>query len=314
MRYLILLLFSFTLLYANAQQRQKVIFDCDLGDDIDDAFAIAMLLTHQDKLDVIGITTCYGRTEDRAVLALKMLYETGQDHIPVYMGRNTSNTDDRANWYAGQYYWAQGFNKMKPQNKPAADFIIESLKKYPNEVVVISVGPVMNLADVIDKDPEALKLAKKVYSMFGSFHIGYGTMPAIDAEWNVRVDIPASQKFVNSGAEIVYAGLDVTAMVKLDQAKRDQLLMRQSPLTNALSGLYVLWENETPTLFDPVAIGMLIYPELFRTEKVHIQVDEKGYTRLIPGKEPNAEIGVQIDRQEFLKRIMDRYMKQNLER
>jgi hypothetical protein len=43
------------------QTRQKVIFDCDLGDDIDDAFALAMLLTNQDKLDILGITTCYGR-------------------------------------------------------------------------------------------------------------------------------------------------------------------------------------------------------------------------------------------------------------
>jgi hypothetical protein len=56
-------------------------------------------------------------------------------------------------------------------------------------------------------------------------------------------------------------------MVKLDKAKRDLLSMRQSVLTNALSGLYVLWGNETPTLFDPVAIGMLLYPELFKTKK-----------------------------------------------
>ena len=314
MRYLFLLLLFLNTLIASAQGRQKVIFDCDLGDDIDDAFAIAMLLTHQDKLEVLGITTCYGRTDDRAKVALKMLYETGQEHIPVYLGRNTSHVDERANWYAGQYYWAQGFDKLKPQSKPAADFIIETLKKYPNEVVVISVGPVMNMADVIEKDPQALKLAKKVYSMFGSFYVGYGTMPSIDAEWNVKVDIPASQKFVNSGADIVYAGLDVTAMVKLDKEKRDLLLMRQSPLTNALSCLYVLWENETPTLFDPVAIGMLVYPELFRTEKAHIQVDDKGFTRLTPRKTPNGEIGVRIDGKEFMKRIMDRFMKQNLER
>ncbi|MFN3850763.1 MAG: nucleoside hydrolase [Spirosomataceae bacterium] len=310
-----LIIFLFLIsLFTQAQTRQKVIFDCDLGDDIDDAFALAMLLTNQDKLEILGITTCYGRTDDRAKVALKMLYETGQDKIPVALGRNTSNTDARANWYAEQFYWAKDFNKLQPIKQSATDFIIENLKKYPNEVIIISVGPVTNMADVIDKDPNALKMAKKIYAMFGSFYIGYATHPTIDAEWNVKVDIPASKKFVNSGADIVYAGLDVTAMVKLDKAKRDILLMRQSVLTNALSGLYILWNNETPTLFDPVAIGMIIYPELFKTKKVNISVDDKGYTIVDETKPPNAEIGVKIDSNEFIKRIMKSYLHQNLER
>ncbi len=305
---------TFMTLMLFGQTRQKVIFDCDLGDDIDDAFALAMLLTNQDKLDILGITTCYGRTNDRAKVALKMLYETGQDKIPVALGRNTSNTDARANWYAEQFYWAKDFNKLKPIQQSATDFIIENLRKYPNEVIIISVGPVTNMADVIDKDPQALKLAKKVYAMFGSFYIGYNTHPSIDAEWNVKVDIPASKKFVNSGANIVYAGLDVTAMVKLDKVKRDILLMRQSVLTNALSGLYVLWGNETPTLFDPVAIGMILYPELFKTKKINISVDDKGFTRVNENQVPNAEVGVSIDSNEFVNRIMKSYLLQNLER
>lgn len=302
-------------LNINAQNaRQKVIFDCDMGDDIDDAFALATLLTNQDKFEILGITTCYGRTDDRAKVVLKILYETGQVHIPVALGRNTSNFDARANWYAEQYYWAQGFEKIKPIKQSATDFIIENLEKYPKEVIVISVGPVTNMADVIDKDPQALKQAKKIYAMFGSFYVGYNTTAEINAEWNVKVDIPASKKFVNSGADIVYAGLDVTAMVKLDKTKRDLLLMRQSPLTNALSALYVLWGNETPTLFDPVAIGMIMYPELFKTKKIHTYVDDKGFTRIDETMPPNAEIGIGIDTNEFLKRLMKGFLLQNMER
>ena len=308
------LLILLTLCSVLGQGRQKVIFDCDLGDDIDDAFALAMLLTNQDKLEVLGITTCYGRTDDRAKLALKLLYDTGQDKIPVAIGRNTSQNDTRANWYAEQFYWAKDFNKLQPIKQSASDFIIENLKKYPNEVVIISVGPVTNMADIIDKDPHALKLAKKIYAMFGSFYIGYNTQPTIDPEWNVLVDIPAAKKFVNSGANIVYAGLDVTAMVKLEKTKRELLLMRQSVLTNALSGLYVLWGNETPTLFDPVAIGMMLYPELFKTQKVNISVDDKGFTKINQSKSPNAEIGISIDSNEFINRIMKNYLLQNLQR
>ena len=143
-------------------QKQKVILDCDLGDDIDDAYAVALMLSNTDKFDILGITTCYGRTNDRAELACKLLYETGLERIPVALGRNTSNINDRANWYADQYYWSKGFTKVQPIKQSAADFIIEQLHKYPNEVIVFSVGPVTNMKDVMGKDAGALKLAKKI--------------------------------------------------------------------------------------------------------------------------------------------------------
>ena len=307
-----LLLFLLITIQALAQQKQKVIFDCDLGDDIDDAYALSLLLTMQDRYEILGITTCYGRTEDRARLAQKMLANVGQSHIPVYVGRNTSKENERANWFAEQFYWAEGF-PLITQQQSAAAFIRSSLTKFPGEVVIFSVGPVTNFADIIDQDPQVLKKAKAIYAMFGSFRLGYSAQEPINAEWNVVVDIPAAKKFVHSGANIIYAGLDVTAMVKLDRPHRDKILQRQSPLTNALSGLNVLWGNETPTLFDPVAIGMEAYPTLFQTEKVHIDVDDKGFTRLIPGKAPNAVIGKSIDTNGFIDRIIKKYLYQNLQ-
>jgi inosine-uridine nucleoside N-ribohydrolase len=340
---LFLLLPFFVLGQNPSTKKQKVIFDCDLGDDIDDAYALAYLLTLQSDYEILGITTCYGRTEDRALLAKKFLVETGQTHIPVYAGRNTSSSSTRANWYADQFYWAKGF---KPESRPAetpkprgqgshavstvrsgsqppegqlstqknpsaAHFITEMLQKYPGEIIVFSVGPVTNLADVEKAKPGTLRLSKKIYAMFGSFRSGYAPNSPIDPEWNVLCDIPSAQMFVQSGANIAYAGLDVTSMVKLDRGKRDILLQRQSPLTNALSGLYVLWGQETPTLFDPVAIAMAKDPSLVSTEKVHVYVDEKGYTRIDPTKPPNAEIGTKIDVKKFLDQLMRLYVTQS---
>jgi inosine-uridine nucleoside N-ribohydrolase len=291
--------------------KQKIIFDCDLGDDIDDAYALGLLLTMQDRYEILGITTCYGRTEDRANLAAKLLKETHQK-IPIYSGRNTSGENKRANWFAEQFYWSQGFHPDTPIKSNAAEFIKNQLNRYPGEVVIFSVGPVTNMADVMDLQPNILNKAKAVYAMFGSFRLGYDATDKVHAEWNVVVDIPSAKKFVNSGANIIYAGLDVTAMVKLDANKRSKLLQRQSALTNALSGLYVLWGQETPTLFDPVAIGMEAYPDLFKTEDVHIRVDDQGYTRLIPNEKPNARIGIHIDHAAFIELIMQKYLYQNL--
>lgn len=76
----------------------------------------------------------------------------------------------------------------------------------------------------------------------------------------------------------------------------------------------VLWGNETPTLFDPVAIGMVLYPDLFKTKKVHVSIDAIGNTIIDTTKPANAEVGVYVNTNEFINRLMKTYMQQNLER
>ncbi|MBC8154487.1 MAG: nucleoside hydrolase [Bacteroidetes bacterium] len=299
--------------------RQKVIFDCDLGDDIDDAYALALLCASPD-LDVLGITTCYGRTDDRARLACQLLHEWGLDSIPVAVGRDTRNQNrpdlpERGNWYADQFYYAKNFTHKLPIRQSATDFIISQLRKYPGEVTIISVGPVQNMADVIRRDPAAWKLTKRVVAMFGSFYVGYNGSPTPDAEWNVRVDPEAARIFVNSGVPILCAGLDVTTFVKANPEFRQRLLARQSPLTNALVGLHALWNYKAdPTLFDAVAVGMVRWPDLFKTQPVYVQVDDKGMTNVQAGKPANMSIGVRIDTGVFLERLMQTYQQQNLRR
>jgi purine nucleosidase len=289
------LLIGMILMMSVSAQKQKVIFDCDIAGDIDDAYALALMLCSP-EFEILGITVDHGLTHDRAKVACRMLYETGLEHIPVYLGRETAGVVGKKvveATYSQQFYWAKNFDKLEPQEKPAADFIIETLRK----------------------DPEVLQLTKAIYSMFGSFYAGYGDSPVIDAEWNVRADIASSQKFASCGANIIYAGLDVTN-VKFPDDLSQKLLMRQSPLTNALCGLETLWgrqfNKETdPTLFDCVAVGMFLWPDLFTTRRAHVEVDDKGYTIVDNGKAPNCQIGMEINKQEFLNRLMERYLTQN---
>lgn len=286
-------------------QKQKVILDTDIGSDIDDAFAVALLLTSP-EFEVLGIVTDYGNTPKRANIVCRMLYESGNEDIPVVVGEKTDNH------YDPQFNWSEGFNEITPIEQSGSDFIIEKLQQYPDEVVLFTIGPVTNIGNIVEKNPDALEKAKKIYSMFGSFYMGYGKHPVPSAEWNVRADVDASQKMASAGADIVYAGLDVTTFVNLEEGRRQELLMRQSPLTDALSGLYTLWPHETPTLYDPVAIGMYLWPELFNTRKAHIEVTNEGYTVINENKAPNAEIGMSINREEFLDRVMKRLLEQNM--
>lgn len=302
---------------VSGQPKQKIIFDCDLGGDIDDAFALGLILTSP-EFDVLGIVMDHGQTDKRAQVACKMLYLTNRTEIPIVAGRKTNQLvgGDRPAEYSGQYYWAEGFTKVKPVSKPAADFIIENLRKYPNEVILITVGPVTNIGDVIKKDPEALKLAKHVYSMFGSFYTGYGTEekpnPVPTQEWNVRGDSEASKLLVSSKSKITYCGLDVTTLVWFDKDLQFKLMMRRSPLTDALCGLTALWGGAKPCLHDAVTVGMVLWPDLFTTRSAHVKIAGDAYTVIDESKEPNCEIAMTVKTEEFLKRLMSRLMTQNL--
>lgn len=299
---------------------QKIIFDCDLGGDIDDAFALSLILTSP-EFDVLGITLDHGLTEKRGQLACRLLYELGKENIPVAVGRQTPNVvgkDKELGPPNAQFVWAEGFSRIKPIVTPAPDFIIQMLRKYPKEVILFTVGPVPNIADVVKKDPDALKLAKKIYSMFGSFYLGYGSNPVPSAEWNVVADVASSKAFVDAGAPITYAGLDITTFITLEEKQRLKLTQRQSPLTNALSGLYALWNSETgaetPVLYDVVAVSMVLWPDLFQTRPAHVRVTDGGYTIIDESQTPNGEVGLSVNKDELIHRVMKRYLQQNLGR
>lgn len=306
-----------------AAPKQKIVFDCDLAGDIDDAFAVALVLSSP-EFEVLGLVMDHGNTFKRGQVAGRLLYELGlEQRIPIVVGRPTPSIVGQQTGIAGdshQFIWASGFERVKPASTNAAAFIVENLRRYPGEVILFTVGPVCNLQDVLRQDPGALKLAKRVIAMFGSFTMGYGgpgSKP--EAEWNVRADVAAGQALLASGAALTLAGLDTTTMVKLGEADRTRLLYRNSPLTAALCGLYTLWRHEDyarpdPTLFDVVPVGMVLWPELFTTRKVHVRVTNDGHTVVEENQAPNCEIGVTVQKDELIRRVMNRYLLQNLMR
>lgn len=317
----LLLLFCHTTLSTATAQPEKVIFDCDLGGDIDDAFALALLLSSQDELDILGITVDHGNTPGRAELACKILYETGMGHIPVYMGAHTPTVVGKDSTLEGrstQMIWSEGFDQLRPQPEPAADFIRRTLNEQPGEVTLITVGPVDNIQAVLEQDANALRQAKRVVAMLGSIDVGYdGGEPS--PEWNVRANIPAARQLLNAGAKLTLAPLDITDHVILGDDYLTAVALRDAPLTNALGDLYALWYRHADwavaaKMFDGVAVGMLLWPALFETREAYVYVDEQGYTRVEEGKAPNCTIGVEIDEKAFLDRMMRRILEQQFAR
>ncbi|MEN8117896.1 MAG: nucleoside hydrolase [Bacteroidota bacterium] len=320
-KYLLTVSIAFIFSLNLSAQKQKVIFDCDLGGDIDDAFAVALLLNSQDEFEILGLCMDHGNTHGRGQVALKMLYETGLDDIPVFIGRHTPTIVGEQTELEGkssQMMWSEDFDKLKPQKQTAADFIVETLNKYPGEVILFTVGPVGNIADVLVKDPQVLKKARKVVSMFGSIDVGYnGGAPA--PEWNVRANIAAGKKLMLSGANIVLAPLDCTDHVIFNDKYLTAIFNRQTPLTNSLGALYSLWFQHAgyaihPKMFDGVAVGMVLWPELFETKEAFVYVDNKGFTKIDKNKTPNCTIGMKINEEEFLKRMYRKLVEQDFKK
>ncbi len=319
--WILFLTFLFAAGAARSVERQKVILDCDLGGDIDDAFAVGLLLASP-EFEILGLVMDHGDTPGRGKIACRLLHETGMESVPVILGRPTPvivGVDTVPAGPSHQFSWAEGFNRLRPRKGDAANFILRALNRYPGEVTMFTVGPVCNIADLLDRDPGALRKARRVISMFGSFFVGYDGGPTPDAEWNVRADVRSARRLLASGADLTLAGLDVTVMVQLGEADRQQIFLRRSPLTDAFSGLYSLWRFETwsrpdPTLFDVSAVGMALWPELFTTREARVEVTDTGHTVIDESGPPNCRIGVTVDHEELNRRMKYRLLHQNMGR
>jgi purine nucleosidase len=285
---------------ASTNGPEKVIFDTDIGDDIDDAFALAIALSTP-KLQVIGVTTAWGDTDLRARLIARFLSETGHSDIPVAAGPKT-----QANSTFTQAQWAKAWPEPASGWPDAIDFIREAARRNPGQITLISVSPLSNVAALIDKDPAAFHQLKKVVIMGGSIQQGYGDLGYLpnkgpDPEYNILMDISGAKKLFSSGVPLYVMPLDST-QVKLDEVMRNILFSQGSRVTDALALLYAQWtastQNPTPTLFDAMAVASAIDPRLCPTQSMHIEVDDKGYTRVGDGK-PNAHVCLESDSHRF---------------
>src|ERR1700704_6674737 len=256
---------------------EKVIIDTDIGDDLDDAFALALAL-RSPELQVIGITTTFGDTETRAKLVDRFLAELGRSDIPVAAGTPTASKGTFT-----QRRYAEGGHDAKPSHLDAVGFFLEQIRRYPGQVTLIAIGPLMNVGAAIDKDAATFRKLKRVIIMGVSIKRGYGDLGYTpprppQPEWNILNDIPSAQKLFASGVPLFVMPLDSTQL-KLDEIKRTFLFSQGTSLTDALTLLYHQWGQETPTLFDPMTIAFLVNPDLCPVQPMHIRVDAQGYTR-----------------------------------
>jgi inosine-uridine nucleoside N-ribohydrolase len=144
----------------------KIIIDTDIGDDVDDAFALGLALASP-ELEILGITTAWGDTQLRARMVDRLLGETGAANIPVAEGIPT-----KSKTLFSQARWAQAGPPPKP-HPAAVDFLLEQIHKSPGQITLVAIGPLTNIGAAIDRDPATFRRLKQVVLMGGSIRKGY---------------------------------------------------------------------------------------------------------------------------------------------
>lgn len=279
--------------------KSRIILDTDIGDDIDDAWALAFVISYR-GFDPLGVTITHGNTPERAKIACKMLHVAGRDDIPVFVGRKTNDKVFQ------QYSWAEDFTAKRPARKTAADFIVETVKRYPGEVTLLAVGPLQNLADALRKEPGLGKYVKRVVLMGGCV---YGTSYSPDKpvrEWNVYQSTADAQLVYGAGLPLTIVPLDSTTFVQLSDQERKQVADYNSPLTYTLECLYRLWlssPTQRMTLHDQLAVAEAASSGTFfeRQETLPLIVDGEGYTRIDRGRGKPVTVCLKPKREEFMR-------------
>lgn len=295
----LLMLWPIVLGAAAPAKKIPILVDTDIGTDIDDAFALALVM-RSPELELLGVTTVSGDTHARARLAAKLLWEGGDRYVPVAAGVPGRPLP------CEQTRWAKGFRSPQIRSLNAATFLDEVLRRRAGKATIVALGPLTNIAALLEKDPRVKQKIQQIVLMGGSIAHGYGDDPNPVAEYNIAANPTAAQKVFRSGVPILMVPLDVTAMLQLRYAYRRRIFTQLTPLTNALLILHELWNQGAPTLFDPMAMAMVIDPKLCETKPMAIEIDSNGFTRAAKGKAPNAVVALHTNPAHFFGFVLKR--------
>lgn len=295
--------------------RTPVIVDMDIGDDIDDAFALGLLL-ESPEFEIVGITTAWGDTALRVRLLERLLRETGHAGIPVAQGIPTASPQP----FTQARYAARGAAPAAPPPQ-AVDFILRQARQRPGQITLLALGPLTNVGAAIARDPAAFRQLKQVVMMGGSVREGYRKSQYVpkrppDKEYNIASDVAGARALFGAGVPIVMMPLDAT-QIRLDEVERNALLGHGSPVTDALALLYHQWidayqpwSSNMPSLFDVVPVAWLIDPSVCTPTMLRIGIDEGGLTRELPGA-PNAAVCLASDQERFFHVLMGRLLERH---
>jgi len=299
-----------------------VILDTDIGDDIDDALALALIIASP-ELELRGVTCVFGNTPARCRLAKSLLARAGERWraVPVAAG------------------CAGGLSTRPPQNRPREEdlfdqrvlnqeraalddaelpadetrhgvqLLIDTLRDGSG-TIPISIGAMSNLAMALIEAPDLQRSLPRIVSMAGEFdHHRH--------EWNIICDVEAAARVFACGLPMQVVSWDAGRQATFEQRHLDRLFAAERPFATLLADFLRAWldahPGDRPHLYDPLAVAALIRPDFMSWRRGRVSVElcgdaTYGYTTFQPDPDGPHEISGAVDCDAFFDWFLDRVL------
>jgi inosine-uridine nucleoside N-ribohydrolase len=287
-----------------------IVIDCDPGHD--DAMAILLALASP-EVELVGVTTVAGnQTLDKTTRnALVTLEVGGRSDIPVVAG--AAAPLGRELRTAAHVHGETGLDGPELPEPSARAVDADPGEWLQPGVVLVATAPLTNVARWLERGIRP----DRIVWMGGAIAEGNVT-PA--AEFNAFVDPEAAAAVFASGIPIAMVGLDVTHKALFTRAHAERLrdAGRAGRFVAELSDFFQRFHEssygfEGSPIHDAMAVAHVIDPTLMTTRHVNVAVETgSSYCdgrsvvdlRGVTGREPNAEVGVDVDAGRFLELLV----------
>ena len=268
----------------------KVLYDGDPG--IDDALAI-LLAARMEDAELIGVTTVAGNCSaaQAAKNTLNVLERiAGRPGTSVAVGAAKPLLRRFKPSY--EIHGSDGLGEThlpNPIGKPAevhgADMLLNAVKELGDKLIIVTGGPLTNLALAVAKDPSISSRLQKVVVMGGCIR-SPGNVTAA-SEFNIHHDPEAAKIVFNSGLPITLVSLDVTAR-EANLVRREDLKTLKGRKDSASKIIYKMLSYYLEAyrkyrfmdgcyLHDPLAMLIALRPCILKdTERIHVDVETVG--------------------------------------
>lgn len=258
--------------------RYNIIIDTDIGDDIDDAMAIAYAALHP-CINLLGLTTVFWKPEKRRELILTLLDQLGFSNIPCYsgfsvpIGLNKWNGDESWSYWGNQFPFIDYFAKKKipSEEKNAVEYIVKTVMDSTSPVTLVGIAPATNIAEAIKLEPAIEKKIERLVLMGGNVN-------SLKKEYNLCSDIKAYEIILNTDIPLILAPWESTKEL-YDYNFQERLIVagKNGEILNKLYELWLPYKNDKPDAihYDLATLTVLTHPELFSLETIKLSLESE---------------------------------------
>ena len=267
-----------------------IALDTDIGTDVDDLLALALVLGSP-ELAVQAVTTVYGDTALRARMVHRAYALAGRPAPPIAAGAGTPRSGTPVFW-AGH----EG-RLMADLDREPLDETLDAVGLLRRSATVLAIGPLTNVADALD-GPHTVERLVVMGGDFGS----------ADPEHNLTCDAAAAQAVFAAGIPALVTGIDQTRRVVLDDSHVDAIAA-SGPLGEHLAAethQFRRWLGRPNSPHDPVAILALLRPDLFTVATGTVRVGDDGSTSLAPDDAGPHQVATDLDVPAVTRELVDR--------